>query len=74
MRARSVGDPVIEIDIPCDVQDEDDLGMPYALLSEARHPSLIAAPRRWTSSWWNQHSKPVLCTAVGPPRAHGCRW
>ena len=41
MRARSVGDPVIEIDIPCDVQDEDDLGMPYALLSEARHPSLI---------------------------------
>jgi len=32
---------VIEIDIPCDVQDEDELGMPYALLSEARDPSRI---------------------------------
>jgi hypothetical protein len=31
----------IEIDIPCDVQDEDELGMPYALLSEARDPSRI---------------------------------
>ena len=32
---------MIEIDIPCDVQDEDELGMPYALLSEARDPSRI---------------------------------
>ena len=31
----------IEIDIPCDVQDEDEVGMPYALLSEARDPSRI---------------------------------
>jgi hypothetical protein len=31
----------VEVDIPCDVQDEDDLGMPYALLSEARDPSRI---------------------------------
>ncbi len=31
----------IEVDIPCDVQDEDELGMPYALLSEARDPSRI---------------------------------
>ena len=33
--------PRIEIDIPCDVQDEDELGMPYALLSEARDPTRI---------------------------------
>lgn len=32
---------VIEIDIPCDVQDEDELGMPYTLLSEARDPTRI---------------------------------
>jgi hypothetical protein len=32
---------VIQVDIPCDVQDEDDFGMPYALLSEARDPSCI---------------------------------
>jgi hypothetical protein len=31
----------IEIDIPCHVQDEDELGMPYALLTEARDPSRI---------------------------------
>ena len=30
-----------EIDIPCDPQDVDELGMPYALLSEARDPSRI---------------------------------
>jgi hypothetical protein len=33
--------PKIQIDIPCDVQDEDELGMPYALLSEVRDPSRI---------------------------------
>jgi hypothetical protein len=32
---------VIHVDIPCDVQDEDELGMPFALLSEARDPSCI---------------------------------
>jgi hypothetical protein len=32
---------VIEIDIPCDIQDEDELGMPYAVLSEARDPHRI---------------------------------
>ncbi len=32
---------VIHVDIPCDVQDEDELGMPFALLSEARDPSYI---------------------------------
>ncbi len=32
---------VIQVDIPCDVQDEDELGMPYAILSEARDPSCI---------------------------------
>ena len=32
---------VIQVDIPCDVQDEDELGMPYAILSEARDPSSI---------------------------------
>jgi hypothetical protein len=32
---------VIAIDIPCDVQDEDEFGMPYALVSEARDPSQI---------------------------------
>jgi hypothetical protein len=37
----TVSDTQIEIDIPCDVQDEDELGMPYALLSEARDPSRI---------------------------------
>jgi hypothetical protein len=31
----------IVVDIPCDVHDEDELGMPHALLSEARHPSTI---------------------------------
>ena len=36
-----MSDTQIEIDIPCDVQDEDELGMPYALLSEARDPSRI---------------------------------
>ena len=37
----TMSDTQIEIDIPCDVQDEDELGMPYALLSEARDPSRI---------------------------------
>jgi hypothetical protein len=37
----SIVDLVIEIDIPCDVHDEDELGMPYALLSEARDPGQI---------------------------------
>jgi len=36
-----VSDKQIEIDIPCDVQDQDELGMPYALLSEARDPRRI---------------------------------
>ena len=51
----------IEVDIPCDVQDEDELGMPYALLSEARDPSRIVpgaivfdllngGDKDWTSS------------------------
>jgi hypothetical protein len=31
----------VEIDIPCDVQDIDEFGMPYALLSEARDPGRI---------------------------------
>ena len=31
----------IEVDIPFDVQDEDELGMPYALLTEARDPNRI---------------------------------
>jgi hypothetical protein len=37
----TMSDRRIAIDIPCDVQDEDELGMPYALLSEARDPSRI---------------------------------
>jgi hypothetical protein len=38
----TMGETRIEIDIPCDVQDEDELGMPYALLTEAaRDPSRI---------------------------------
>ena len=32
-------EPKVQIDIPCDVQDMDELGMPYALLSEARDPN-----------------------------------
>jgi hypothetical protein len=36
-----VSEPQVKIDIPCDVQDMDELGMPYALLSEARDPSRI---------------------------------
>lgn len=36
-----MSEPKVQIDIPCDVQDMDELGMPYALLSEARDPSRI---------------------------------
>jgi hypothetical protein len=39
----TMGDTKIEIDIPCDVQPEDELGMPYALLTEARDPSRIVS-------------------------------
>jgi hypothetical protein len=39
----SAGDPMTEIDIPCDIQDEDEPGMPYALLRETRDPSRIVA-------------------------------
>jgi len=30
-----------QVDIPCDVQQVDETGMPWALLFEARHPALI---------------------------------
>ena len=32
----------VEVDIPCDIQQVDETGMPWALLSEARNPSVIA--------------------------------
>ncbi|HVA43941.1 MAG TPA: hypothetical protein VNF50_10705 [Acidimicrobiales bacterium] len=31
----------VQVDIPCDVQQVDETGMPWVLLSEARDPALI---------------------------------
>jgi hypothetical protein len=32
----------VEIDIPCDTQQMGEFDLPFALLSEARHPDIIA--------------------------------
>ena len=66
-----MSDTQIEIDIPCDVQDEDELGMPYALLSEARDPSRIVPGAIVITA---DEEDPVFARVHSPTPAGDTRW